>query len=277
MELQTTSATQTRAVGAAIASVLDAGDVVVLTGDLGTGKTVVAQGVAAALGVEEPVVSPTFTLVREYAGRLPVRHLDVYRLDHVQEAIDLGLEELLDDGVVLVEWGEGVREVLPADRLEVTLALLPPDEADDDTRRITVALVGPAWTARHDALAAALGAVAPGDAVLMLAIDTATAQVGRRDRARRPGARRGAHRRRSPPRRGARAGDRVPAGPDRDRAGRPRVRRGGRRTRPLHRACGWGSPRPGRSRRCSTSRSSGSRARTSWRTRGGRRTGGWSR
>ena len=61
----------------------------------------------------------------------------MYRLDHVQEAIDLGLEELLDDGVVLVEWGEGVRELLPADRLEVTLALLPPDEADDDTRRIS--------------------------------------------------------------------------------------------------------------------------------------------
>jgi tRNA threonylcarbamoyladenosine biosynthesis protein TsaE len=159
MELRTTSAPQTRAVGAAIASMLRAGDVVVLTGDLGTGKTVVAQGIAAALGVDEPVVSPTFTLLREYAGRLPVRHLDVYRLDHVQEAIDLGLEELLDDGVVLVEWGEGVRELLPADRLELTLALLPPDEADDDTRRITVAAVGAGWSARRDALAAALADV----------------------------------------------------------------------------------------------------------------------
>ena len=138
MELTSTSAAQTRAIGAAIASVLHAGDVVVLTGDLGTGKTVVAQGIAAALGVEEPVVSPTFTLLREYEGRLPLRHLDVYRLDHVQEAIDLGLEEILDDGVVLIEWGEGVRELLPADRVELTLALLPPDEADDDTRRIVV-------------------------------------------------------------------------------------------------------------------------------------------
>jgi len=156
MELRTTSAAQTRAVGAAVASVLRAGDVVMLTGDLGTGKTVVAQGVAAALGVDEPVVSPTFTLVREYRGRLPVRHLDVYRLDHVQEAIDLGLEELLDDGVVLVEWGEGVRDVLPAARLELTLALLPPDEADDDTRRLTFTTVGPEWTSRRDALVAAL-------------------------------------------------------------------------------------------------------------------------
>jgi tRNA threonylcarbamoyladenosine biosynthesis protein TsaE len=160
MELRSHGAAQTRAVGAAIASQLRRGDVVILTGDLGTGKTVVAQGVAAALGVDEPVVSPTFTLLREYRGRMPVRHLDVYRLDHVQEAIDLGLEELLDDGVVLVEWGEGVREVLPATRLELTLALLPPDEADDDTRRLTITTTGPEWAARRDALLAALGAVA---------------------------------------------------------------------------------------------------------------------
>ena len=160
MELRSTSATQTRAIGAAIASVAGAGDVVVLSGDLGTGKTVVAQGIAAALGVDEPVVSPTFTLMREYEGRLPVRHLDVFRLDHVQEAIDLGLEELLDDGVVLIEWGEGVREVLPVERLELALALLPPDEADDDTRRIAVTGVGAAWAARDDALVAALDRIA---------------------------------------------------------------------------------------------------------------------
>jgi len=160
MELRSTSATQTRAIGAAIASVAEAGDVVVLTGDLGTGKTVLAQGIAAALGVDEPVVSPTFTLMREYEGRLPVRHLDVYRLDHVQEAIDLGLEELLDDGVVLVEWGEGVREVLPAERLEVALSLLPPDAADDDTRRIDIAIVGAGWAARRDALVAAFDELA---------------------------------------------------------------------------------------------------------------------
>jgi len=159
MELRSTGATQTRAIGAAIASVAEAGDVVVLTGDLGTGKTVLAQGIAAALGVDEPVVSPTFTLMREYEGRLPVRHLDVYRLDHVQEAIDLGLEELLDDGVVAIEWGEGVRELLPLDRVEVTLALLPPEEADDDTRRIVVATVGAGWAAREAGVHAALGAV----------------------------------------------------------------------------------------------------------------------
>jgi tRNA threonylcarbamoyladenosine biosynthesis protein TsaE len=160
MELRSAGAPGTRAIGAAIASQLGAGDVVVLTGDLGTGKTVLAQGIAAGLGVADAVVSPTFTLLREYAGRLPLRHLDVYRLDHVQEAIDLGLDELLDDGVVVVEWGEGVRELLPVDRIEVTLALLPPDEADDDTRVVRVEPVGPGWVARADALARALDAVA---------------------------------------------------------------------------------------------------------------------
>jgi tRNA threonylcarbamoyladenosine biosynthesis protein TsaE len=84
----------------------------------------------------------------------------VYRLDHVQEAIDLGLEELLDDGVVLVEWGEGVRELLPADRLEITLALLPPGAADDDTRRIGVTAEGPGWVRRWDPLVRALDGVA---------------------------------------------------------------------------------------------------------------------
>jgi tRNA threonylcarbamoyladenosine biosynthesis protein TsaE len=160
MELISTGAAHTRAIGAALGAQLRAGDVVVLTGDLGTGKTVVAQGIASALGVTERVVSPTFALVREYEGRLPFRHLDVYRLDHVQEAIDLGLEELLDDGVVVVEWGEGVRELLPLDRVEVTLALLGPDEADDDTRRIVVTPVGAGWAARAAGVTAALGAVA---------------------------------------------------------------------------------------------------------------------
>jgi tRNA threonylcarbamoyladenosine biosynthesis protein TsaE len=163
MEFRSRSAAHTRALGATLASALRAGDVVVLTGDLGTGKTVLAQGIAAALGVDEPVVSPTFALVREYAGVLPVRHLDVYRLDHVQEAIDLGLEEMLDDGVVMIEWGEGVRELLPPDRVEVGLALLPPDAADDDARTITVATVGPAWVARAGGLDAALAAVTEPD------------------------------------------------------------------------------------------------------------------
>jgi tRNA threonylcarbamoyladenosine biosynthesis protein TsaE len=131
--------------------------VVVLTGDLGAGKTVLAQGIASGLGVSEPVVSPTFTIVREYEGDVPLQHLDVYRLDHLQEVIDLGLDELLDGhAVTVVEWGEAVSALLPADRLEVSLMLLPPEEADDDTRVVELHGVGPTWAARADVLTAAV-------------------------------------------------------------------------------------------------------------------------
>jgi tRNA threonylcarbamoyladenosine biosynthesis protein TsaE len=160
MNLRSPSAATTRAVGAAIASLLAAGDVVVLTGELGAGKTEMAKGIIGALGVTEPVVSPTFTILREYDGDVPVHHLDVYRLDRVQEAIDLGLDELFDDGVMVIEWGEGVRALLPPDRLEVGLRLLDPDEADDDTRRLTIDPFGPGWLPRHAALESAVRAAA---------------------------------------------------------------------------------------------------------------------
>ena len=78
----------TRAIGGAIAPMVEPGAVVVLVGDLGSGKTVLAQGLARALGVEEPVVSPTFTIARQYQGRVPIHHLDVYRLDRVQRIVD---------------------------------------------------------------------------------------------------------------------------------------------------------------------------------------------
>ena len=152
MEVVSSDAATTRAIGAAIASVLRAGDVVVLSGDLGSGKTEMAKGIAAALGVAEPVVSPTFTIVREYEGCMPVHHLDVYRLGRMQEAIDLGLEELVDDGVVIVEWGEAVGELLPADRVEVALALGPPEPGAEDVRNVAVGARGPGWTDRSAAL-----------------------------------------------------------------------------------------------------------------------------
>jgi tRNA threonylcarbamoyladenosine biosynthesis protein TsaE len=159
MEYRTVGAADTRAIGEGVASVLVAGDVVLLTGDLGAGKTVLAQGIAAGLGVTDRVVSPTFALVREYTGRVPMHHLDVYRLDHLQEAIDLGLEELLDDGVVVVEWGEGVRELLPADRLEITLTL---DDVDEDARRLVIEAYGATWSARTASLVAAIDAARGG-------------------------------------------------------------------------------------------------------------------
>lgn len=150
----TGSADDTERIAGALAPVLRPGDVVVLAGSLGSGKTTFARGIGRALGVTEPVVSPTFTLVREYAGRIPLVHVDVYRLDWVQEFQDLGLEEVIDEhAVTLVEWGDVVAAHLPADRLDVHLE----SGSGDDDRLITMTLHGRSWSARQDAVAAAIG------------------------------------------------------------------------------------------------------------------------
>jgi len=146
----THSAAETRRLAGGLAALLDTGDVVVLAGGLGTGKTTFVQGLAAGLDVEDRVVSPTFTLAREYAGRLRLVHVDVYRLESARELAELGLDELADDAVVAVEWGDVVRDYLPADHLEVRLTG-DPDALDD--RHLAFAPRG-AWRDRHAALVA---------------------------------------------------------------------------------------------------------------------------
>ena len=149
----TTAVDDTKAVGAALAALAQPGDIVLLSGDLGSGKTAFTQGFAAGLGVTEQVVSPTFTLARDYDGRLRLHHLDVYRLDHLQEAIDLGLAELTDDGgVTVIEWGEVVIPTIPPDYLEVRLSY---GEGDDD-RLVELVTVGVRWQARVRSMEAAL-------------------------------------------------------------------------------------------------------------------------
>ncbi|MFN2503761.1 MAG: tRNA (adenosine(37)-N6)-threonylcarbamoyltransferase complex ATPase subunit type 1 TsaE [Acidimicrobiales bacterium] len=146
---RTKSVDDTRALAGEIAGLARPGDLILLAGDLGTGKTAFVQGFARKLGVEEPVTSPAFVLVRSYEGRIPIIHLDVYRLDHLQELVDLGIAELLDgDSVTLIEWGDVVAPALPADFLEVRLE---PGESDDE-RVVTVRAVGPVWPARLSAL-----------------------------------------------------------------------------------------------------------------------------
>jgi tRNA threonylcarbamoyladenosine biosynthesis protein TsaE len=143
----------TKAIGAALAGLLDPGDVVGLSGDLGAGKTRLVQGAAAALGVDGPVLSPTFMLVREYDGDLPVHHVDAYRLSGPLELEDLGLEDVLSaDAVVFVEWADRVAAALPESWLELDLHI-----RDDDRREIEVRPHGTAWSARAERLAAALG------------------------------------------------------------------------------------------------------------------------
>ena len=144
----------TRELASAVAQLAKPADIILLAGDLGSGKTTFAQGFGAGLGVQEPVVSPTFTLVRTYPARLTLVHCDVYRLDHLQEVIDLGLAELLDDGgVALIEWGDMAAPALPADFLEVRLDYV---EDDDDARALALRVVGPTWSPRQTALLKAL-------------------------------------------------------------------------------------------------------------------------
>ncbi|MDQ3569604.1 MAG: tRNA (adenosine(37)-N6)-threonylcarbamoyltransferase complex ATPase subunit type 1 TsaE [Actinomycetota bacterium] len=149
----TKSADDTRQLGALVAPLALPGDVILLSGDLGAGKTTLAQGFARGLGVEDAVVSPTFTLVRHYQGRLPLVHCDVYRLDHLQEVLDLGLGEMLDDGAVaLVEWGDVAAPGLPPDYLEMRVQL-----TDTDAERwLAGRAVGLSWLQRVDELRAAV-------------------------------------------------------------------------------------------------------------------------
>lgn len=150
IERSAPTAEDTRALAAAVANLLGAGDVVILTGDLGAGKTTFVQGAAAALGITAPVTSPTFTLVREYEGRLPVFHVDVYRLERLQEAIDLGFEEMVgSDAVTFVEWGDAVEALLPDDYLEIELTGRQDDSEERQVRLITH---GPSWDARRERL-----------------------------------------------------------------------------------------------------------------------------
>lgn len=144
IRLLTSSAGETRDMAGAVAGLVRAGDVVLLIGDLGTGKTTFAQGFGRGLGVTEPITSPTFVLVRSYKGRLDLLHADVYRLDRLQEVIDLGLPELLDEGgVALVEWGDVAAPALAPDFLEVCI-----HHAGGDERSIELHPVGRSWLER---------------------------------------------------------------------------------------------------------------------------------
>jgi tRNA threonylcarbamoyladenosine biosynthesis protein TsaE len=144
------TAEDTRAWGRALAGVLRAGDLLVLTGPLGAGKTALAQGIGAGLGVRGEVTSPTFVIARVHppeesrGGRLPLVHVDAYRLGGVAEVDDLDLDADLADSVTLVEWGGGLVERLADAHLEVRIS------RDDETelRRVELAPHGGDWAAR---------------------------------------------------------------------------------------------------------------------------------
>ena len=152
--LSTATVEQTREVGEALVPQLEPGDVVSLTGELGAGKTSFVQGVARGLGVSAGVVSPTFTLVREYRGRLTIHHVDVYRLERLQDVIDLGFDEMVDsDGVTFIEWGDVIERLLH-EYLQVEFTV---PEFDSDARLVRMTPAGQSWERRMEGLRAATG------------------------------------------------------------------------------------------------------------------------
>ena len=150
IQLTTSSARETQEVASKIAALVEPGDLVLLVGELGAGKTTFAQGFGQALGIVELITSPTFTLAREYEGhRLTMHHLDVYRLEAIDEVLDLALPELLDGAsVTLIEWGDAIIPALPGEYLEVRLEY----GEDDDERVIGVRPVGHRWVSRETEL-----------------------------------------------------------------------------------------------------------------------------
>jgi tRNA threonylcarbamoyladenosine biosynthesis protein TsaE len=138
--------------------------VILLVGGLGAGKTTFAQGFAAGLGIEGPVTSPTFTLVRQYrcppgnpAGIAQLLHADVYRLETLTEVAELALAELVEEAAVaLVEWGDLAAPVLPADTLRSELGIDAAGGDEEPARRITLSTTGDAWSGRRQALAEAV-------------------------------------------------------------------------------------------------------------------------
>ena len=135
MEYRTHSAAETEALGEALAARLKGGDVVAYRGGLGMGKTAFTRGLARGLGYEGRVTSPTFTIVNEYMGRLPLFHFDMYRLEDSEELFDIGWEDYLDrGGVCAVEWSENVSDALPQDTIYVEIRR----DAEQDSRVITI-------------------------------------------------------------------------------------------------------------------------------------------
>jgi tRNA threonylcarbamoyladenosine biosynthesis protein TsaE len=165
-EVTVETAAAMRTLGKRLAGLLRAGDLVILSGSLGAGKTTLVQGIGAGLGVRGPVTSPTFVIARIHpslTGGPDLVHADAYRLASPAEVDDLDLDEAMDSSVTVVEWGGGLAEGLAADRLEVTIT--PLDVAggpDTEARSVSIAGHGDRWAAAGDSAFLALSGTAEG-------------------------------------------------------------------------------------------------------------------
>lgn len=156
MHLRSDSLATTCAIAASLAGLARRGDLVVLAGEMGAGKTAFAKGFGEAMGVSEPITSPTYTLIHSYsAGRVTLHHADIYRLTTHHEVADLALGELLEsDAIVMVEWGDVVAGSL-GDHIQVRLEF---DDADEHARDVEISAAGRTWAARWDELERRLAA-----------------------------------------------------------------------------------------------------------------------
>ncbi|MBI2872778.1 MAG: tRNA (adenosine(37)-N6)-threonylcarbamoyltransferase complex ATPase subunit type 1 TsaE [Chloroflexi bacterium] len=151
--MTTSSPQETQALGRKLGALARAGDVYLLSGALGTGKTCLTQGIAWGLGVQEYAHSPTFVLVHVYRGRLPVYHMDLFRIDDIREVVDLGIDDYLEgDGVCVVEWAEKAVEAFPVEHLLVRL-----EHVGEQERRLTLEPRGHRYRELVEALRLALG------------------------------------------------------------------------------------------------------------------------
>lgn len=134
MIFHTESPEQTIEIGRAVGKALKRGDILALQGTLAAGKTTITKGIAQGLGIHETITSPTFTLISEYDGSLPLYHMDIYRLDSTEDFIDLGAEELLyGEGVCIVEWSEKIMDILPQTTIIIKLEV-----RENEKRAITI-------------------------------------------------------------------------------------------------------------------------------------------
>ncbi len=137
--IKTTGVKETIAIGRRLGRLLTPGDVICLTGELGAGKTCLVKGIADGLGIKETrITSPTFIIVNEYSGRIPLYHIDLYRIGIIEDLRDIGIEEIMfGNGVTAIEWAERIMDKLPDERLDITMTWV-----DDKTRTININAFG---------------------------------------------------------------------------------------------------------------------------------------
>jgi len=149
INIETHSFEETVEFGMRLGARLGSGDIICLSGDLGTGKTALTNGIAKSLGIDSYITSPTFTIVNEYEGRLPLYHFDVYRISDPDEMFDIGFEEYISgDGITIIEWGEQIAEILPKEIIRINIK--KNIEKGFNVREISIEFIGEKYSKYQD-------------------------------------------------------------------------------------------------------------------------------